>query len=117
MQKIRQTNNHSINMSVLQKLVVIAVALFRSVFFFEGKPARVVKICASIKIGHATRAERLRVHLTRPTGADNSKLQFFAHSRSGGFQTAETMATKWNDEIPIREGNSSCGGSRVGRIA
>jgi hypothetical protein len=98
MQKIRQTNNDRINTSVLQKLVVIAVALFRRVFFFEGKPARVVRIRASIKIGHAACTQRLRVHLTRPTGANDPKLQFFVHSRSGGFQTAETMATKWNDE-------------------
>ena len=83
MQKIRQTNNDRINTSVLQKLVVIGEAFLRRVLLFECSSPPLIEISAPVKVRFAPGTDRLRMHLTRPTGANDPKLQFLFHSKGG----------------------------------
>jgi hypothetical protein len=67
-------------MSILQKLVIIAESFFRLVICFEFSSAGRIHVRACIKTGIAERAQRIRMHLARPTQTNDSKIPFLLHS-------------------------------------
>lgn len=77
MQKIREANDYRINMSILQKLMVIAETFFGSVTFLKRNPPFIIEIGTGIKICDRARTTRFRVHLSRPAHADDSEIHFF----------------------------------------
>src|SRR2546428_4936036 len=77
MQKVRQANDRRFNMSILQQLVVIPVTLFRRILFIESGAARLIEIGAGVEIYVSNCTNRQRVLLSRPTGANDSNIEFF----------------------------------------
>src|SRR5438105_1427299 len=106
MQKIRETNDYRINLSILQKLFVIAVGFPRGVSLLESSTACFIEIGAGTKIRDAARAQRFRVHLTRPSRANNSDIQL-RHVDLIGCRSCRAVSSARRVSASIREFASS----------
>jgi hypothetical protein len=63
--------------------VILAVALFRSLFCRERIPPLLINVGGGIEFRSIDRGHRLGVHLPWPAGPDNADVQYLFHSSQG----------------------------------
>ena len=77
MQMVRQANDCRIHGLVRKQIVIIAKCFLRRVFLLKFRSPRFIDIGAGTEFDAFQGARGNRVHLPRPTGADNAEIQFF----------------------------------------
>ena len=80
MQKIRQTDDDCIDLWIVEQVVILAVALFRPMFFYEGRAPLIIDVGTGIEFRSTHSPQGLSVHLSRPTCSNNAHVQF-VHAR------------------------------------